>query len=174
MPGNDEDDRPTIVLDLNALKQQKLKQEEELTQMAQELEFAVPIEVLPEKILAKNNKVILFDLQSDFFEKSFALFPNTFEYQIVKDLPELNKYLFTKKYHYLILNYDVNPKAIHQLSTQMKKKFPEIKTIIMAKNISPQKAQLHASTPAGAHGYYQFPLETQRIEAELRRLQKSL
>ncbi len=44
MSGADEDDRPTVVLDLNALKKQKLKQEEELANLASELEFNIPIE----------------------------------------------------------------------------------------------------------------------------------
>ena len=42
MSGGDEDDKPTVVLDLNALKKQKLKQEEELANMASELEFNIP------------------------------------------------------------------------------------------------------------------------------------
>ena len=44
MSGADEDDRPTVVLDLNALKKQKLKQEEELANLASELEFNIPLE----------------------------------------------------------------------------------------------------------------------------------
>lgn len=39
MSGPDEDDKPTVVLDLNALKKQKLKQEEELANLGSELEF---------------------------------------------------------------------------------------------------------------------------------------
>ena len=37
----DDDDKPTVVLDLNALKKQKLKQEEELANIESELEFNV-------------------------------------------------------------------------------------------------------------------------------------
>ncbi len=44
MSGGDEDDKPTVVLDLNALKKQKLKQEEELANLASELEFNIPAE----------------------------------------------------------------------------------------------------------------------------------
>lgn len=42
MSGGDEDDKPTVVLDLNALKKQKLKQEEDLANLASELEFNIP------------------------------------------------------------------------------------------------------------------------------------
>lgn len=44
MSGADEDDKPTVVLDLNALKKQKLKQEEDLANIASELEFNIPPE----------------------------------------------------------------------------------------------------------------------------------
>ena len=44
MSGGDEDDKPTVVLDLNALKKQKLKQEEDLANLASELEFNIPPE----------------------------------------------------------------------------------------------------------------------------------
>ena len=44
MSGGDEDDKPTVVLDLNALKKQKLKQEEDLANLASELEFNIPAE----------------------------------------------------------------------------------------------------------------------------------
>lgn len=39
MSGADEDDKPTVVLDLNALKKQKSKQEEDLANVATDLEF---------------------------------------------------------------------------------------------------------------------------------------
>jgi hypothetical protein len=44
MSGADEDDKPTVVLDLNALRKQKLKQEEDLANIASELEFNIPPE----------------------------------------------------------------------------------------------------------------------------------
>lgn len=40
----DDDDKPTVILDLNALKKQKLKQEEDLANIAQELEFNVGVD----------------------------------------------------------------------------------------------------------------------------------
>jgi hypothetical protein len=44
MSGGDEDDKPTVVLDLNALKKQKIKAEEDLANIASELEFNIPPE----------------------------------------------------------------------------------------------------------------------------------
>ncbi len=191
----DDDDKPTVVLDLNALKKQKLKQEEELANIESELEFNVgqdPLSIpasepslsedpenFAEKFLdarAKEEKapltVILFDFQSDFFQKALDQFPKGHEYHVAKTLPELNKFLADKRFQIVVFNYDVNPKAVNQLTAQIKSKFPIIKTLIMATAISPQKAQIHAKTPSGANGYYQFPLVEAKVEAEFQKIKK--
>ena len=182
MSGGDEDDKPTVVLDLAALKKQKLKQEEELANIGLELEFAVEAEKAtpaakvearrpPSKVVAeKKCLVLLFDLQSDFFTKSKATFPAEYEYKIISTLPELNQQLRLKQSQIAVFNYDVNPKAVNQLCAQIKQKFPHVKTMIMAKSISPEKAKVHSATPGGAHGYYQFPLETSKIEKEFAKI----
>lgn len=190
----DDDDKPTVVLDLNALKKQKLKQEEELANIAQELEFAVgpdessdiDSEEFAEKFLdqraeiepiaeSKNTfPIILFDFNSDFFQKSKAHFPKGFEYHIAKSLPDLNKLLGSKVFQIVVFNYDVNPKAVNQLTAQIKQKFPQTKTLIMAKAISPEKAKIHAKTQSGANGYYKFPLEASKIEAEFYKIKQSV
>lgn len=184
----DDDDKPTVVLDLNALKKQKLKQEEELASIVQGLEFAVgadetqtdkPLETkkltqtktpLPGTAVPaqkeKSFSVILFDFQSDFFKKNKSQFPEGYSYQVATTLEELNTSLGQKTFQICVFNYDVNPKAVNQLTSQIKRKFPHIKTMIMAKAISPEKARIHAATPSGANGYYQFPLQAKKIEAE--------
>jgi hypothetical protein len=179
---DDEDDKPTVVLDLNALKKQKLKQEEELANIAQELEFAVssndippaPLdEVIDDDQEAKNIRVILFDFQSNFFENSLSNFPETgFEFHIAKTLPELNKLLGFKEPQIVVFNYDANPKAVGQLCAQIKLKFPVTRTVIVAKNISPEKAKIHAKSPSGASGYYQLPIDTEKFGRELIRVFK--
>lgn len=199
----DDDDKPTVVLDLNALKKQKLKQEEDLANIVQELEFSVgpedaPKKAAPEKSLTtdeyaaeilKNRpetsapkaapaktsfKVILFDFQSDFFQKSVSKFPKGFDYHIAKDLGSLNKFLSEKSFQIVVFNYDGSPKAVNQLTAQIKQKFPHTKTMIMAKSISPEKAKMHAKTPSGANGYYQFPLDSKKIELEFQKIQQQV
>lgn len=200
----DEDDKPTVVLDLNALKKQKLKQEEELANIAQELEFAVGPETetssgkieapetmdseeFAEEFLSKRAqeketsapktpafRVILFDFQSDFFEKALTQFPKGFDYQVARNLQDLNKFLATKSFQICVFNYDVNPKAVNQLTAQIKQKFPSTKTIIMAKNISPEKAKIHAKTPSGANGYYQFPLDAKKVQSEFLKIHQNV
>lgn len=190
MSGGDEDDKPTVVLDLNALKKQKLKQEEDLANMASELEFNVPAEdpgeidseAHAEKFLDQRSKipsqtapkalipVILFDFESDFFTKSKHHFPEGYDYVVVKNLAELNQCLKSKSLQIVVFNYDANPKAVNQLCAQIKAKKPTTKTVIMAKTISPQKAMAHSRTASGAAGYYQFPLQAARIEAEFKKI----
>lgn len=198
MSGDDED-KPTVVLDLNALKKQKLKQEEDLANLVQELEFSVgpedkkqektldseeyaeqflsnrPQETsAPKTVEKKTFRVVLFDFQSDFFQKALSQFPKGFDYQVAKNLQELNKFLGSKVFQIVVFNYDVNPKAVNQLTAQIKQKFPATKTVIMAKNISPEKAKMHARTPSGANGYYQYPLDAKKIQSEFVKIQQSV
>ncbi len=183
----DEDDKPTVVLDINALKKQKLKQEEELSNLASELEFNIPpqddLVAMPSsqgtesKVASSPTHqfpVILFDFASDFFQKSLAHFPTGFNYKTIKTLADLNTCLKSKVFQIVIFNYDSNPKAVNQLCAQIKAKMPTTKTLIMAKAISPEKAKVHAQTASGAAGYYQFPLEANKIEKELIRIQSQV
>ena len=196
MSGGDEDDKTTVVLDLNALKKQKQKQEEELNNIVNELEFNVGEEAVPcsedsedfaenflnarkeaqEKPATPTSpslnkiKIILFDLQSDFFKKSLPNLPKGPDYKLIASLSDLNQQLRIKEFQIAVFNYDGNPKAVNQLTAQIKAKFNHIKTLIIAKNISPEKAKIHAKTPSGAAGYYQLPLDPAKLMKELVRI----
>ncbi len=199
MSGAEEDDKPTVVLDLNALKKQKQKQEEELNNIVNELEFNVGEEAgstddsenFAESFLNSRNeaeakpaakgtgsitklKVILFDLQSDFFKNALPQMPKGMDYKLINNLNALNQQLRVKEFQIAVFNYDGNPKAVNQLTAQIKTKFTHIKTIIMAKNISPDKAKIHAKTPSGANGYYQFPLDAQKVLKEFIRIHEEV
>ncbi len=181
----DDDDKPTVVLDLNALKKQKLKQEEELASIVHDLEFSVPpvtedeASEEPRKDTSAPKKVegiriILFDLQSDFFQKALAHLPKGFDYVVATDLGELNRYLGARTFQIVMFNYDANPKAVNHLCAQVKKKFPMTKTMIIARNISPEKAQAHAQTASGANGYYQLPINDKKLLAEIQKIQSGV
>ncbi len=180
MSSVDEDDKPTVVLDLNALKQKQKQQEDDLASMVSGLEFNASTngdesDHFVDEFLDKradtpsklNFPIILFDFQSDFFKNSQSLLPEGYNYKIVSTLPELNQCLKYKEFQLVIFNFDVNPKAINQLTAQIKQKMPHTKTMIMAKAISPEKAKLHASTPSGASGYFQFPFNAEKLEKEI-------
>lgn len=198
MSGADEDDKPTVVLDLNALKKQKQKQEEEMNNIVNELEFNVgedatssedsedfaenflnarkeaEIKSTPQSVTGTGPitklKIILFDLQSDFFKKALPQMPKGLDYKLINNLNDLNQQLRVKEFQIAVFNYDGNPKAVNQLTAQIKTKFTHIKTVIMAKNISPEKAKIHAKTASGANGYYQLPLDAQKIIKEFTRI----
>ncbi len=180
----DDDDKPTVVLDLNALKKQKLKQEEDLANIVEDLEFAVPPQAEEESEAPRKEtsgpkmvegiRVILFDLQSDFFRKAITHLPKGFDYVIATDLAELNRYLGARSFQIVMFNYDANPKAVNHLCAQVTKKFPSTKTMIIARNISPEKARAHAQTPSGANGYYQLPIDTKKLLAEIQKIQSGV
>lgn len=174
----DEDDKPTVVLDLNALKKQKLLEEEKLANIEDEIQFDVHANSAPESTITsvgaipqKNEiKVVLFDFQSDFFQKSIRSFPMGYDYVVTTTLDELNKCLRSKDFQIIVMNYDINAKAVNTLSAQIKSKFPASKVMIIARAISPEKAKVHAQTVAGASGYFQLPLEAKGIEKEFKRI----
>ncbi len=177
MSPDDEDDKPTVVLDLNALKKQKLADDQKLAFIESEIEFDVLSKSDSETLtnigtVRKEDqvKVVLFDFQSDFFQKSITQFPAGFDYIMATTLDELNNCLRTKGFQIVVMNYDVNAKAVNQLSTQIKLKFPDSKVLIMARSVSPEKAKIHGQTPAGAAGYYQLPIDAQKIQAEFQKI----
>lgn len=179
---DDEEDKPTVVLDLEALKKQKLKREEDLSLFNQDLEFSVGPEtgssaadkkIIPDpsaKGEVPSFPIILFDFQSDFFQKEAPNLPKDLNFYVVKDLVGLNKFLGEKKFQIVILNYDASPKAVNQLTTQIRQKFPHAKTLIIAKNISPEKAKVHAKTASGADGYYQLPFQHEGLRNEIKKI----
>ncbi len=178
MSPGDEDDKPTVVLDLNALKKQKLADEEKLANIEEDIQFDVIAKTTSDDTVTsvghnpskENLKVVLFDFQSDFFQKSMRSLPAGYDYIMANSLDELNNCLRTKGFQIVVMNYDVNAKAVNQLSAQIKNKFPESKVLIVARAISPEKAKLHAQTAAGAAGYYQLPLDANRMNQEFQKI----
>lgn len=175
----DDEDKPTVVLDLNALKKQKMKEEEELESLVHELEFGVGSDNSIEDVqtYSKPQKVprftvILFDFQSNYFQKTQAKLPDGYDYQIALDLVDLNKFLEPKKFQVVIFNYDVNPSAVNQLCSQVKRKFPFTKTMIVASSVSPKKAKIHSQSKYGAESYYQLPFDSNKVEAEFSKIYK--
>lgn len=178
MSPGDEDDKPTVVLDLNALKKQKLLEEEKLAHIEEEIQFDVLANEASEDTVTSighapskdNLKVVLFDFQSDFFANSMGDFPPGYDYIMATTLDELNNCLRMKEFQIVVMNYDINAKAVNQLSAQIKTKFPESKVLIVARAISPEKAKMHAQTPSGAAGYYQLPLDANKMNQEFQKI----
>lgn len=191
MSDNEEDDKATVVLDINALKKE-MAQKSASGDMAidQEIEFSVtPENVGGASSVSENSedlslgddieegellveddkrKVILFDLNSEYFTKLSAKLPDTFEYVIIKELKELNKILLAKEEVVIMFNYNAAPKSVNQLTTQIKAKFDHAKTVIIAKGLTPEKAQQHKNSKAGANAYLSVPFNISKFESTVK------
>jgi PleD family two-component response regulator len=189
MGNNNEDDKPTVVLDIRALKaQMEKKTAKGDNAIDQEFEFAVL-----EKAKAENEeesadtglslddelsleeetdvkRVILFDLQSDYFQKLIEKIPKTFHYEVITELKVLNGILTKKEPVIILFNYNAAPKSVNQLTTQIKAKFPAAKTVIIAKGLTPEKALEHQKSSAGANAYLSIPFNVTKLEETIKNL----
>jgi hypothetical protein len=163
------DEKTTVILNIEELKREKKQSEEVLAKTVDSLEFSLP---QVSTSVSMYIRIILFDFESDFFHLLFEEFPAGYDYYLTRELSELNEHLISKTPLILVLNYDSNPKVINNLSSQVKKKFSHVKTLLMAEKISPEKARLHAQSPAGAHGYFELPLGQERFIDEVERIIK--
>lgn len=156
----DEDDKATVVIDINALKKEKEKKEKEIAEFAGSLEFGVdksPSEALSGEKDDEQVPVLFFEFGGKTFSEMKMQLPTDIDYQIVRDLPQLNDWLKKKIPLVVVFAFDVNPKAINQLCAQLKVKFKHVHTVIVAKKLSPEKVKMHKASPAGAAGYVQYP-----------------
>lgn len=156
----DEDDKATVVIDINALKKEKEKKEKEMAEYAGSLEFGVDAHDDEPRSGEKSLHqvpVLFFEFGGKTFSDMKIQLPTDIEYKIVKDLAALNEWLKKKTPLVVVFAFDVNPKAINQLCAQLKVKFKHVHTVIVAKKLSPEKVKLHKSSPAGAAGYVQYP-----------------
>ncbi|MBC76916.1 MAG: hypothetical protein CME64_12960 [Halobacteriovoraceae bacterium] len=167
-----EDDKPTVVLDLNSLREEAKSEQDQLDDVASEIEFAAAVDdseqeesQSPEQPLS----VVLFDFQSDFFSKNVGSFPSPYQYSVVDNLKELNTHLQSQKDQVVVFNYNAAPKAVNQLCAQIKTKFPKIGTVIMAKNLSEEKAQQHQNTKSGAKAYVSAPFKVETLKAAIQK-----
>lgn len=120
-----------------------------------DLEFgAIDLEETP-KIKAK---AILFDFKgSHLKELSHNHSSEEYEFITSHELKELNGFIKEEKELIIIFYYNQAPKIINSLMKQINHKFPHIKTVIMAKNLSSQKAAIHQKSPSGAKSYISSP-----------------
>lgn len=164
--GGVSDDKPTIVLDLSKLKEDLKANMESLSESDLEISFGAKEETKP---IAKK-KVILFDYNSTYFNENKDDFPIEGEYLITKDLKELNTYLQSNKNIIIAFNYSVAGKVYSQLAPQLKKKFPQAKILLFAKNLSEEKALKHQKSSEGAHGYVSIPIQKEKFTEVLEKL----
>lgn len=115
-------------------------------------------------------KVILFEYQNDFFSSQKKTLPKGYRYAFASTMEELNIQLADIDFQIVIFNYDLYPKAVNQMSAEIKKKLPATKVLIVSKAIEPEKAKVHANSSSGGAGYFQLPLDARRLDLELHRI----
>lgn len=167
----EEDDKPTVVLDLDALKKELQQKENELSDIASDIAFNLDEDDESQATISHSDTpIILFDFQSTFFKENLDDLPRGYNYQVVNELKDLNQLMQKRIPSIVVFNYNAYAKACNQLTVQIKEKFPLIKIILAAKNLSSQKAQEHQKSRAGAHAYLRIPIEKQIFEEKIRQL----
>lgn len=116
--------------------------------------------------------VLLFDFKSEYFKENRKDLPRGYKYVYVNGLKELSSKLRTSEFQVLFLNYDVDAKTVNKICAEVNRKFPSTKVIIGSKKIDPKQAQIHSRTEFGASGYYEFPLDCARLDADLVKLKQ--
>ncbi len=163
---HDEDDKATVVIDINALKKQKEQKQQEIDGLAEALEFqaAGPGD---EAASTPELPVAFFDFGTGIFQALKGKLPASIPAKFVKELPELNGLLKLRRPQVVVFPYEANPKAVNQLCAQLKLKFPEVKVFITAKNLAPDKIKIHSASPAGAQAYLKWPFSEEEFKAAL-------
>jgi hypothetical protein len=162
--GNSRDDKATVVLNLEALKKEQQIKDNELKDAAEGLEFNTDFESTELEVKSEGIPVILFDFKSELFSNSIDLFPKNYQYKIITTLPELNNEIKKRIPQIIFFNYASDTVAINKLLAQLKAKFKEIKTVVVAKNLAPDKALAHQKTASGASSYLSLPFQTPKIQ----------
>lgn len=162
----EEDDKATVVIDLNALRREKENKEKELAGLADALSFGTDLSLDTES----SRPVLFFDFGTKAFAPLSGEFPAGMDCKIIADLPGLNAWIKKKEPVVLVFAFDANPKAVNQLSAQLKAKFKHVTTVFAAKNLSPEKIRAHQASVAGAHAYIKMPFAQAELASVLKKL----
>lgn len=176
----DEDDKATVVIDLNKLKKEKEKQEKELANVAESLEFNLASDddapVTPtipgsaaKPAPATGLPVVFFEFGQTLFTKLKAQLPSGPEYHFAAQLPEINAWIKKRTPFVLCLPLDVNPKAINQLCVQLRAKYPHVKVVVVSQVLTADKIALHQKSPAKANAYMGYPFSKADLSSVLDR-----
>lgn len=167
---DEDEDKPTVVIDFEAMKEE-LKNEENLT--SADILFNVtesdtePATKDDVETKSYDFNIYLFDFNTDYFQHNYHHLNITEGLGILKTLPELNQTLTEDPASLVLFYYNGHPKAVNQLCAQIRAKFKQSRTIIVAEKLSPQKAQAHAKTKYRADSYLSTPLTSASFEDAL-------
>lgn len=170
-----QDDVSTIVLDFGKLKSKLNEQEDILLDGNDipELSFSTDLENNKESNTALHKispkrKIFLIEYKTHFFDQHRVLFSELSNCESVNDLPTLNKAITEFPNALFIMYFNDTPKAINQISEQLKRKFENADSIIIAKNLSSAKAKQHKASKYGASAYLNDPFNEKEFERILK------
>lgn len=167
------DDKATIVLDFNKLKEQ-LNSDEDLVDsssldfISKNLEIDADELKASPQIKESSESIIMLDYNSDFFANKFGA--SRTQTIIVTELGNLNELLRANESNILAFYYNSAPKVINQLIIQIKEKFPKNKMIVIATNLSRDKALTHKKTKFGVDVYLSDPFELTEFFEKIEKL----
>ena len=170
---DDDEDKPTVVLDYNAIKEE-LAASEELED--DNIEFNIDNLIGDNQTeyesseLAYDFNIYLFDYKDSFFSNHYQIIEMEQGLGILNGLQELNKTLSEDPRSLIVFYYNQAPKVVNQLSAQIKKKFPNTRTMIIANKLSPQKAKAHAESKFAANCYLSHPFDFEGFHSEVKKL----
>jgi hypothetical protein len=177
----EDEDKPTVVIDFDSIKSQ-LKEEEELLESGKiiqddiELEFGSLESMISEDEEVEYTPAIsvyLFTFKTSYFVTNPQLSDNFKFTKLLEDLGQLNDALSNDPSSIVLFYYNSAPKIVNQLSMQIKNKFPLAKTIIIAKNLSPEKAQQHHNSKYGANSYLNDPFSDEEFIKTIQNLENN-
>lgn len=158
---DDVDDKPTIILDFNQIKNDLAKEEQLLAdEEVNELLFNDDDvkEELDERVYAFSYKTKFFTSNEDVFK----------DISNIDNLDELNDKLTNNQINIILFYYNDTPQIINQIVSQIKIKFSDVKTVLIAKNLSAKKAETHSKGKYGANSYLSAPLSKNDLNQALK------
>lgn len=176
MSDDEDESKPTVVLDFNALKED-LNKSEELTQSKLDIQFNVSfsdddnLDDESSESSIHQKSLYLFEYKTNYFKKVLPHALNNPNMHLIDDLKALNSALTEDPDSIIVFYYNSVPKAVNQLCQQIRKKFKQAKTVIIAKNLSPAKADQHAKSKYAANAYINHPFELNEFYKKINQLE---
>lgn len=178
---SEDEDKATVVLDISTLKSQLEENEDIISQdeSLNNLQFGASEESLDESLEEQINEdistepqknVYFFQYKTSYFSDNDSFFKQAINFEVLSDIKELNAVLTNDPSSIIVFYYNSLPKAINQLSMQIKTKFTNTSTIIIAKNLSASKAQQHHESKYGADSYLNDPFTVEDLEKTVSKL----
>lgn len=168
----DNEDISTIVLDFNDMKS-RLDETEDIIEgdaSVDDLAFSLDPQLSTKNVEATQKKIFLIAYKTNYFYSKTEIFNSLKNCQVIVDIKELNQVITKNADAIFVMFFNDTPKAINQISEQIKSKFPKASSLIIATNLSTSKAKKHQSSKYGANAYLNEPFTLDELNSTLTQL----